>query len=289
MSGAPEISIGLPVASEPVAYVRRAIESVCAQTASDWELIVMCDDSPPETLSFLQGLGDDRIRLHVGDTRRGLAARLNQIAAIARGRYLARMDADDVMFPARIERQTAALDTMGSYDVLGARAVIISLDDSPLGITRTSGNVKSKSAILRNAPIVHPTAFARTAWWRDNPYDIRYERSQDRALWLNSFDHSRFFVMDEPMLFYRVSASLDPSRYARTARCERAIISRFGPATVGYVQTLSLLALSRAKQAVVRAAPALHLERQVLARRFQELTVDDESEYRELLRSIPSC
>src|SRR6476660_8120063 len=105
----PTVSVGLPVAKEPINYIREAIRSVQNQSITDWELIVIADGSPDATRNYLTSLTDPRIRVFLRRTSLGLSARLNEIADLAQGEFLARMDADDIMYPTRLEHQITVL------------------------------------------------------------------------------------------------------------------------------------------------------------------------------------
>ena len=96
---APAVSVVLPVYNCPH-YVGGAIESVLAQTFPDFELIVIDDGSQDETPTVLRRYTDPRIRL-VTQENRGLAATLNRGIELARGRYIARQDQDDIALPER--------------------------------------------------------------------------------------------------------------------------------------------------------------------------------------------
>src|SRR5437867_7860486 len=87
-----------------------AIRSILWQTFADWELIIVNDASTDATNQILHQFRDSRIRVINECELKGLAARLNQCVAQARGKYLARIDADDVAYPERFQRQVQYLD-----------------------------------------------------------------------------------------------------------------------------------------------------------------------------------
>ena len=91
------------------ATVGAAVRSVLRQTLPDWELIVIDDGSSDQSGAIVEGFHDERIRLVRESSSAGLAARLNQAVALAKGEFIARMDADDVCFPERLARQVARL------------------------------------------------------------------------------------------------------------------------------------------------------------------------------------
>jgi len=111
------VTIGIPFLNARRSLAA-AVRSVFAQTHSDWELLLVDDGSSDGSIDVVRRLDDPRVRLVRDGSHRGLCARLNQIAATARGTYLARMDADDVMHPERIERQLALLGADPGVDLV---------------------------------------------------------------------------------------------------------------------------------------------------------------------------
>ena len=280
----PVVSVGLPVAQEDLAIIRDAIQSVLNQTFTDWELVIVADGSPQSTIDYLTSVTDKRVHVHVRKASRGLGARLNEIADLATGVFLARMDADDVMFPMRLEHQTGLLLKDLDVDVISSRAVIIDDDGQVLGITPpTSSNVSIES-MLAATPFVHPTVMARTEWWRTHRYDPTFLRSQDKALWITAAAVSRYRRDQEACLFYRVARQLDPEKYRRTAHYERQIVRRYGPEIVGIAGTIRITTSSLAKQLAVSTLARLQLGALVLNRRYLPLANDASDEYSSLLR-----
>jgi hypothetical protein len=109
--GAP-ITVGLPFWNNE-RTLEAAIRSVQAQTIPDWVLLVVNDGSRDDSAAIVRSFRDPRIRLVDDGEHRGLVYRLNQIAALAASPFLARMDADDLMHPQRLERQLACLSGAG--------------------------------------------------------------------------------------------------------------------------------------------------------------------------------
>src|SRR5688572_8039312 len=109
MTDRPCVTVGIPFLNGKRTLVD-AVRSVFAQTFTDWELILMDDGSTDGSADLVRGIDDPRVRLVSDGVNRGLCDRLNQIASLAQGRYLARMDADDLMHAQRLERQVAYLN-----------------------------------------------------------------------------------------------------------------------------------------------------------------------------------
>src|ERR1039457_5293818 len=105
----PEVSVLLPV-RDGARTLALAMLSVLEQSFSDFELLVLDDGSVDASPDIALRFDDSRVRLLRDGMKQGLAARLNQGIGLAAGRYIARMDADDVCFPQRFARQAARLN-----------------------------------------------------------------------------------------------------------------------------------------------------------------------------------
>jgi glycosyltransferase involved in cell wall biosynthesis len=195
-----------------------AVRSIQLQTLSDWELIVIDDGSSDRSASIVRAFNDARIRLVCEPVSAGLAARLNQAVALARGTFIARMDADDVCFPDRLVRQTARLRGEPQLDLLGCGAVVFSgearlLGELPVGLTHEAIIARPFRGFL----LPHPTWCGRAEWFRANPYDAQLMKTQDQDLLLRTFRHSRFAALDVVLVGYRQD-TLDLAKMLRGRR-----------------------------------------------------------------------
>src|SRR5579872_3545287 len=120
------VTIGIPFYNAEQTFAD-AIRSIFTQTFRDWELLLVDDGSTDGSLAIAQAVQDTRVHVYYDGHRRGLASRLNQIAELARGEYLARMDADDLMHPERLARQIEALLKHAPADLVAS--AIYELDD----------------------------------------------------------------------------------------------------------------------------------------------------------------
>ncbi len=158
----PVVSVILPVYNCP-RYVGRAVESILAQTYTDFELIVIDDGSEDETLAVVSRYTDPRIRL-LTQANRGLAGALNRGIELARGRYIGRQDQDDVAFPERLARQVAFMDAHPDCALVGTWAEIWREDERT---KRThafpSDNADLKFRLLLDNLFVHSSVMVRRA------------------------------------------------------------------------------------------------------------------------------
>lgn len=191
-------------------FLRPAVLSIVKQTFADWELLIIDDGSSDGSLEAIQDIKDARIRVIRDGTNKGLAARLNEAIDLARGRYFARMDQDDVSYPERFARQVAALDKDANLDLVGVRSIAILQDDQIAGYFPYALNHRELCANpWRGFYIVHPTWMGRTAWFRRHHYATPGPYlCEDQELLLRSFETSRFAVIDEILFAYRVRSSI---------------------------------------------------------------------------------
>ncbi|BFU90080.1 MAG: hypothetical protein NTAFB01_12670 [Nitrospira sp.] len=184
-----------------------ALRSILTQTYQNWELIVVDDGSTDRTAERVSCVKDSRIRfIQEPSGNRGLAERLNQCVRLAKGQYVARMDADDVAYPQRLERQVQFLEEHHDIDLLGTGAVIFKGEGEIIGCYPTAG---SHEAICRRPwwgfPLAHPTWMGKRDWFLSHPYSDENTRCEDQALLLQTFSHSRFAALEEILLGYRVA------------------------------------------------------------------------------------
>ena len=109
-------------------YIRESIESVLAQTYTDFEYLIIDDGSQDETASILESFKDTRIRIIRHENNRGLIATLNEGIMEAKGSIIARMDADDVCLPGRLAHQLEILRENPEYVLVGSEAEAIDKD-----------------------------------------------------------------------------------------------------------------------------------------------------------------
>jgi glycosyltransferase involved in cell wall biosynthesis len=176
----PLVSVLLAVHND-ARFLREAIDSVLRQTLADLELIVVDDASTDETPEILSSLGDPRVALLRNDEQLGLAASLNRGLDRAQGRYVARLDADDVALPDRLERQLAH---MSGIAVLGTAVRDLDEDGRPGKLHRNPlGPRAVRWLALFSSPFFHPTVLVARDALGDLRYDPAFLESEDYELW----------------------------------------------------------------------------------------------------------
>jgi glycosyltransferase involved in cell wall biosynthesis len=208
----PIVSVLLPVVNGGTA-LSEAVRSILRQTLHDFELLIIDDGSSDGAIEKIRAIGDSRIRILGDQTRRGLSARLNEGIDSARGLYIARMDADDIAFPRRLEKQVQYLESNPDIDLTASRAVVFqdSKNGEPGRIIGLLPFAASHNAICarpwRGFPLPHPTWLGRTGWFRRFHYaQPEVARAEDQELLLRSYTSSRFACLDEVLLGYRQGA-----------------------------------------------------------------------------------
>jgi glycosyltransferase involved in cell wall biosynthesis len=265
-----QITIGLPFFNNR-RTLPLAIRSIFAQTRTDWNLIVVDDGSRDGSRELLQRIRDPRVRLIANSDNRGLPVRLNEIARLADGEYLARMDADDAMHPDRLSREAAVLDADPFVDMVHTQAFIIDGMDVIRGLGGTTDLPERPVTALRHDGWIHPTVMARTSWFLRNPYDERMTRSQDFDLWCRTYPTSTFRKLAEPLLFYREVGVFHLANYLRMKTIDEDIYRRYGPTIVGPFRTQMMVVGARAKGALYRVLSAVGAENALVRRRSKPI------------------
>jgi glycosyltransferase involved in cell wall biosynthesis len=279
------VSIGIPFLNAGPTLAD-AVRSVLAQTYGDWELLLVDDGSSDGSVEIARGVRDPRVRVVSDGVRRGLPDRLNQIAALARGRYLARMDADDLMHPERLERQVRFLDADPRVDLVDTATFTIDEHNEPLGVRGDRPLDCRPGAVLKWGLLLHPTVTGRTGWFRQNPYDPRFVRAEDHELWVRTCRKAVFGRLQEPLFFYRESLSGNLRNYLRTQQTARKILRVYGPAAVGHAATAVLVARSCLKSWTYRACTAMGRQGRLIRARTRPLTAAESAAARAALRTV---
>jgi glycosyltransferase involved in cell wall biosynthesis len=213
----PLVSVLLPVFNGSD-RLGEAVRSILRQSLQDFELLLIDDGSTDDAVVKIRDLRDPRIHVIGSAARRGLAARLNEGIDAARGRYIARMDADDISFPLRLEKQVQFLEANPHVDLAGARAVVFRDGGGVIGLHPFAARHKDICARpWRGFPLPHPTWMGRATWFRRFHYAMpEISRAEDQELLLRSQSSSQFACLDEVLLGYRQGAfDLDKTLMAR--------------------------------------------------------------------------
>lgn len=141
--------------------IRSAIDSILNQTFKDFEFIICDDGSTDGTYELVKRLTehDDRVVLIQNEKNSGLAYSLNHCLSIAKGEYIARMDADDISLPERLEKEVAFLDNNKEFAIVGCNVKFF--NSNGIWGKRCLPEFPKKASFLFTSPFVHPSILVR--------------------------------------------------------------------------------------------------------------------------------
>ena len=168
--------------------LKESVDSILKQTYSNLEFIIWDDGSHPEAAKIIQKLDglDERIIVAGKEENRGLAYSLNECIRLAKGKYIARMDADDISKPLRIEKQVAFLETHPEYGWCGTDAELF--DENGVWGLRPMPEIPCFKDYYYYSPYIHPSVMFRTELFDENMGYLASEetlRCEDYEIFMN--------------------------------------------------------------------------------------------------------
>jgi glycosyltransferase involved in cell wall biosynthesis len=259
-----------------------AIRSILNQTYKNWELLVVEDGSSDRTLEVARSFSDPRISVLFDQSHKGLVPRLNQAVAASHGEYFARMDADDVAYPKRLERQVEYLQQHPEVDLLGCTMLMFKGDGVAFGCRRMP---ESHEEICRQPSsgfrIAHATLMGRVSWFRAHPYGLGAPCAEDYDLFLRNYTTSRFACLREILYGCRedrlLLRKILVGRYGVIKAAFREFASRRK-----YLTAAGAILKQFAKAQVDVFAVLTGLDYSVLAHRARPLHTDDVQRWTEV-------
>lgn len=273
----PLITIAMPVYNA-ASTLRLAVKSILLQSYSNWELIIFDDGSTDETLRVAQSFDDHRIKVLFDGENMGLAARLNQIMDVCHGEYFARLDADDIAYPDRLQRQVMFLLRNRNIDLVASGAIVFKSGGVPVGLFP----VRETHAQICKSPwsgfyLAHPTWMGRVEWFRQYRYRPDSIKAQDQDLLLRSYRVSTFACLPETLIGYRQETlslkKIFTSRYYFSRSLIRMAVER-----EQYWVLLLVVGKQIAKASIDVFAILSRLDRFIL--RHRALPIDEREIYR---------
>jgi len=201
------ISVLMPVYNAQK-YIKVALESILNQTFTDFEFIIINDGSSDESLKIIEGyaLQDARIKV-VNRENKGLIKTLNEGLKLAKGKYIARMDADDISLPLRFERQLQYLEEHSDCIAVGTFATLIDSDGDvigPMGSLQRHSEIDDAHLNGKGGAIVHPSAmFRRKVVLEAGGYLDDFAYAEDLELWLRLAEVGKLANIPEALFLYR--------------------------------------------------------------------------------------
>lgn len=189
-------------------YLKEAIDSVIAQTFTQWELIVINDCSQDKTADILAeyALHDERIKVFTNEVNLKLPASLNKAISLSNSRYIARMDADDICLPDRLEKQFTFMEEHPDVSLSSCR--FFTLKNGVISSGGCGGRCDSEALsamLLVTNPILHPGVIAKADVMKQLQYDTTLTCTEDLELWTRmAKEHKKMQILPEYLLIYRL-------------------------------------------------------------------------------------
>lgn len=214
-AGDPVVSVVMSV-RDGARFLREAIESILCQSLGDFEIIVIDDGSRDETPAILRSFADAdaRVRAITRDGTRGWVASVNAGCELARGQYIARLDADDVALSDRLARQVGAFEADPRLVLVGSTITLIDDGGTTVGEQRFPTDDASIKVLLpdENCFAQSSVMFSRTAFERSGRYRPAYTHAEDYDLWLRLAEQGRVRNLAEPLVQYRLHGSSNTAK-----------------------------------------------------------------------------
>jgi len=208
MASTPAVSVLMPVRNGE-RWLEQSLRSIAQQTVRDFEFLVVDNGSTDRTPEILaRACADDERLVALSEPHRGIVPALNTGLAAARAPLIARLDADDMAMPNRLERQLEFMARHPDVGLLGSWADVIDTRGKVYGHRRPVTGHDDLVRILKfSNPFIHPAVMFRTGLVRQlGGYRAAFEVSEDYDLWLRMAEVTVLANLPEPLVFYRLHA-----------------------------------------------------------------------------------
>lgn len=218
-------------------FLHPCLNSILNQTYENWELIAINDHSLDDSLNIITGYAkqDSRIKVVTNSKNLGVASSLNKAIKLAKGDFLARMDADDIMYPSRLARQLKHLNDHPNIVLVGGQCLTINRAGEPTGKkTFPISDEKIRDMIYSYSPVQHPAIMINRQLVPKNFswYNTEACPAEDIDLYFRLFKHGQFANLSSLVLKYRLypeSTSMkDPKlNFFKTHQARSKAIKRY--------------------------------------------------------------
>jgi glycosyltransferase involved in cell wall biosynthesis len=206
------ISVILPVYNAEK-FLNESINSILEQTYTHFELIIVNDGSTDGSQAIIEHYSDPRIKNIFHTQNKGLVASLNIAIVSAKGDMIVRMDADDIAFKDRVQKQVQYLLDHPAIDIVGTHAVFFETNtQSPMANWELDLNTITPSSIKKALTwencMIHPSICMRSEIAKSLLYNEHQKNYEDYDLWLRATaDNINIAKIDESLLYYRVQSN----------------------------------------------------------------------------------
>lgn len=219
MNNKPLISILMPVFNAEK-HLRDCIMSILSQEYENFEFLIINDGSTDNSHQIINSFSDERINYFKNDENRKLIYTLNKGISLCKGKYIARMDADDIALPSRLKIQSDFLEKNDKIDILGTNITTINEHNIETGERNypTTNDEILYHLLFINCPIAHPTVMIRKKVFDEFNiyYNENYLHAEDYKLWVDLINKVQFHNCNEPLLLYREHGSQVTSKHQKT-------------------------------------------------------------------------
>lgn len=200
MESTPRISVIMSVYNS-APFLREAVDSILNQTFGDFEFLIVDDKSTDGSLEILKSYSDNRVQIFENQENIGLTKSLNILLKIAKGEFIARMDADDISLPKRFEKQINYFENNKKVILLGAQYKLIG-NDSIISNFPLKHNAIAANLIFENC-FAHPATIFKRKIDTQVLYNDNYEVAQDYELWTRLVFKGIVNNLSEALIIYR--------------------------------------------------------------------------------------
>lgn len=211
----PRISVLMPVYNTRPEHLREAIDSILAQTFTDFEFLILNDCSiDPGVEEVVKSYADPRIVYTVNEHNLGISGSRNRLLDMAGGEYLAVMDHDDFSFPDRLEKEAAFLDTHPDVGIVGA--LVENMANGEVK-PRPADDVGIKKMLMIHCNLAHSSCMLRRSVLEEHHirYEALYSPAEDYALFARLMPVTQFAILQEPLFRYRSWAGNTSNRQSK--------------------------------------------------------------------------
>lgn len=268
-------------------YILDAVRSIFAQTYTDWELFLIDDGSTDNSLKLVQKIADPRVKIISDGKNKRLAGRLNEVPNFASYDFILRMDADDMIFPTKIERQLSVFNEYPDLDIVTTGVYSVTNDLKIQGVRGMDYYLPEFDDIIsRRKGVVHAAMMVKKSWYTRNKYDETLKIAQDLDLWIRASKSKDFKIksINEYLYIYREEGNVTKDKLLRAYSNERAMIRKYA-----ICNKFKLITKSYLKSLVVRGLALFGRINSLQKRRSDfEISTTLQSEFQLAINTIKS-
>ena len=205
MTDSPFVSVVMPVYNGEK-YLYEAIESILKQTYQNFEFLIIDDGSSDTSFEIIKSFSDYRIHLLRNNDNMGIVYSLNRGIANSRGKYIVRMDCDDISLPIRIETQVNFMENNPGVGICGSSIEIFGDNIKPKLRRFEKNSIQNKANLLFFPVVAHPSVIMRKSLFKDFnlKYRSEFKNAEDYVLWVEASNYVPISNINKPLLKYRI-------------------------------------------------------------------------------------